>query len=97
VLTKVNLLLLALVMGFGMLLVQTSYEARRLYSEVDRAKAEGERLAADAQRLAAERHQQSTSIRVEQVAREKMNMRLIAPSVVQPVVLPASSAEGGKP
>ena len=78
-LTKINLLLLALVMGFGMPLVQTSYEARRLYSEVDRAKAEGERLAADAQRLAAERHQQSTSIRVEQVAREKMGMRLIAP------------------
>ena len=42
--------------------------------------------------LAAERHQQSTSIRVEQVAREKMGMRLIAPSVVQPVVLPASAA-----
>jgi cell division protein FtsL len=90
--TRINLLLLLLVMASGLVLVHSAYEARRLFTELDRAKTEGSRLAADAERLAAERHIQSTNIRVEQVAREKLQMRLISPAVVQAASRPASGA-----
>jgi cell division protein FtsL len=90
--TRVNLLLLVAVLASGLLLVRNAYEARRLFAELDKAKAEGARLASDAERLAAERHIQSTSIRVEQVAREKLQMKVITPAVVQPATLPASGA-----
>lgn len=92
--TKLNLLLLLAVLASGVVLVHSAYESRRLFTELDRAKGEAQRLAADAERLAAERHIQSTNLRVEQVAREKLQMRLISPAVVQIAELPAS---GGRP
>jgi cell division protein FtsL len=91
--TKVNLLLVLAILVSGIVLVHSAYESRRLFTELDRAKAEGQRLAADAERLAAERHIQSTNLRVEQVAREKLQMRLISPAVVQPATLPGSGAQ----
>lgn len=79
---KINLLLILAVLASGLVLVHTAYESRRLFTERERAKAEGQRLAADAERLKAERHAQATNLRVEQVARERLGMRLISPAVV---------------
>ncbi len=90
--SKINLLLVLAVLLSGLLLVHSAYESRRLFTELDRARAEGQRLAADAERVAAERHIQSTNLRVEQVAREKLLMRPITPAVVQSATLPASGA-----
>ncbi|MDG0833026.1 cell division protein FtsL [Pelomonas saccharophila] len=85
---RLNLLLILAVLASGVVLVHSAYESRRLFAELDKARAEGQRLAADAERLAAERHAQATNLRVEQVARERLGMRVITPAVV---------ASGGTP
>ncbi len=61
---RLNFVLLMIVLVSGMVLVRSAYEARRLFTEVDRAQAEGRRLEADSQRLQAERHAQATNLRV---------------------------------
>ncbi|MBT9493513.1 MAG: cell division protein FtsL [Paucibacter sp.] len=80
---RLNFILLIAVLASGMVLVRSAYEARRLFTEVDRAQAEGRRLEADSQRLQAERHAQATNLRVEQVARERLKMQAISPNVIQ--------------
>lgn len=85
---KLNLLLIIAVLASGIVLVRSAYESRRLFAELDRARAEGQRLAADAERLKAERHAQATNLRVEQVARERLGMKLITPAVVASGVTP---------
>jgi len=79
---RLNLILLLAVLASGLVLVHNAYESRRLFAERERAKNEGQRLAADAERLKAERHAQATNLRVEQVARERLRMRVISPAVV---------------
>lgn len=85
---KLNLLLILAVLASGVVLVHSAYESRRLFTELDRAKAEGARLAADAERLKAERHAQATNLRVEQVARERLGMKVVSPAVVASGVAP---------
>ena len=93
--SRITLVLLAAVMVSGYYLVRSSYEARRLFTELDRAQNEGRKLEADHQRLLAERHAQATNLRVEQVARERLKMRAVSPAITQTVELsgrPASAA-----
>ncbi|CAN5224212.1 hypothetical protein BH11PSE10_BH11PSE10_00060 [soil metagenome] len=82
---RLNLLLLLAVLASGLVLVKSAYDARHLFTELDRAKSEAARLEADSQRLQAERHAQATNLRVEQVARERLHMRAITPALLQPV------------
>lgn len=94
--SRINLLLLLAVLASGMVLVRSAYEARRLFTELDRAQAEARRLESDGQRLQADRHAQATNLRVEQVARERLHMRAITPAVSQSLddkpPVPASGA-----
>ncbi|NCT84848.1 MAG: cell division protein FtsL [Comamonadaceae bacterium] len=85
---RLNLILLLAVLASGLALVHNAYESRRLFAERERAKNEGQRLAADAERLKAERHAQATNLRVEQVARQRLGMRVISPAVVASGVSP---------
>ncbi|MCH7341851.1 cell division protein FtsL [Pelomonas sp. CA6] len=94
--SRLNLLLLIAVLGSGLYLVKTSYDARRLFTELDRAQTEARRLEADHQRLLAERHAQATNLRVEQVARERLKMRAITPEITQ-TLDSAASAPGTAP
>jgi cell division protein FtsL len=73
--TRTNLLLLAVLVLSALLLVRTSYDARRLFTEIDRARSQERTLEAEFQRLDAERRVQATHLRVERVAREKLQMR----------------------
>jgi len=74
------ILVAALVLS-GLYLVRTAYESRRLFTELDRARAESARLDSDAKRLEAERQAQATHLRVERTAREKLAMRTATPAV----------------
>ena len=86
-------LLLAELIGSALYLVNVSYEARRLFTLLDRAQAQARLLEAQARRLDAERLAQATHRRVELVAREKLHMRGATPAVTQYVVdAPASGA-----
>jgi cell division protein FtsL len=89
--SRLNFLLLLAVLASGMVLVKSAYESRRLFTALDRAQAESRRLEADHQRLLAERHAQATNLRVEQVARERLHMRVINPAVTQTVELSAAA------
>ncbi|MCW5632995.1 MAG: cell division protein FtsL [Rubrivivax sp.] len=95
--SRVNLLLLALLLASSLALVRTSYEARRLFAELDRAKATQLRLDAEYRRLDAERQTQATHLRVERVAREKLGMRTATPAVVEHVVDPGPGAPAPTP
>lgn len=93
--SRLNFLLLLAVLASGMVLVKSAYESRRLFTALDRAQADARRLEADHQRLLAERHAQATNLRVEQVARERLQMRVIGPAVTQTVELSAARAASG--
>lgn len=88
---KLNLLLLLVLVGSAMVLVRTSYEGRRLYAALDKAKNEQGQLEIEWKRLDAERQAQATHLRVEKVAREKLQMRTATPAVTQYVTDGAAS------
>jgi cell division protein FtsL len=96
--SRLNLLLLVVAVLSALALVHTAYDSRRLFAATERARAEAERLAAEEVRLQAERQAQATNIRVEKVARERLNMRPATPAVTQyvstavPVALPSRAA-----
>jgi len=77
----VNLLLLAALLASCLYLVKTSYEARRLFHALDRARLEQAKLDTEFKRLDAERQAQATHLRVEKTAREKLRMRTATPAV----------------
>jgi cell division protein FtsL len=89
--SRINFLLLLAVLLSGLYMVRNAYEARRLFTELDRAQTEARRLDADYQRLQAERHAQATNLRVEQVARERLRMRAITPAITQAVTTGTAS------
>jgi cell division protein FtsL len=86
--TQLTALLLVALLASCLVLVKTSYESRRLFAALDRAQAEANTLEADYQRLAAERSAQSTSHRVDRVARERLRMRSATPELTVYVVDP---------
>ncbi len=89
------LLLLVLLIGSSLYLVKTSYESRRLFALLDRARSEQKALDTDHKRLDAERQAQATHLRVEKTAREKLQMRTATPAVTQYVNDAAPAASGG--
>jgi cell division protein FtsL len=90
--TKVSVVLLLALIGASLYLVKTSYESRRLFALLDRARVEQTTLDTDYKRLDAERQAQATHLRVEKTAREKLQMRTATPAVTQYVV---DAASGG--
>ena len=88
----VAVLLLVLLIAASLYQVKTSYEARRLFALLDRARAEQRQLDTEFKRLDAEAQAQATHLRVEKMAREKLALRTARPAVTQYVVDPAASA-----
>ena len=85
-------LLLVLLIGSSLYLVKTSYESRRLFALLDRARNEQRTLDTEYKRLDAERQAQATHLRVERTARERLQMRTATPQVTQYVSDSAASA-----
>ena len=81
--TRLNLLLLVALILSSLYLVRSSYESRRAFAELDRAREEQRRLDTEFNRLQAERQAQATHLRVEKMAREKLAMRTATPAVTQ--------------
>lgn len=101
--TRLSLVLLLAVMASALYLVRTQYESRRLFTELDRAVAESRRLETEHQRLQVEKRAQATPLRVEKLARDKLQMRTATPAITQYVtddgtpVVPAAHASGARP
>ncbi len=95
---RINAVLLIALLLSSVDLVRVSYEARRLYTELDRAQSEERLLDSQHEQLLSEKQSQATPLRVEKTAREKLNMRSATPAVTQYVsAARAASAAGGAP
>jgi cell division protein FtsL len=79
--SRISFVLLLALVGSGLLLVRSSYETRRLFAEIERARADEQQLLADTKRLEAEQRSEGTHLRVERDARQKLSMRLASPDV----------------
>ena len=89
--TKLNILLVLALMASALLLVKTAYESRQLFAALDQARMEQKQLDAEFKRLDAEAQAQSTHLRVERTARERLQMRTATPGVTAYVFDPTAS------
>lgn len=78
---RLQIVLFAAIVLSGLYMVRVSYEARRLFVEVERAQADERQLETDYEQLQVEKRAQATPLRVEKVAREKLAMRTATPAV----------------
>lgn len=78
---RMNVLLLGVLVVSSVAQVRQSYEHRRSFAALERAKFEARKLEADLAHLQAERENEATNLRVEQLARERLLMRPITPAV----------------
>ena len=90
--TRLNLVLLAVLLVSSIYLVRVSYESRRLFAALDKAQGEERSLDHDSERLKTELRSQATPLRVERTARDRLAMRAATPAVTQYVELPAALA-----
>ena len=79
--TRLNVLLLAALLARCVYLVRVSYDARRLFAELDQAQSVESRLNTELERLQTERRSQATPLLVEKTARLKLNMRTATPAI----------------
>ena len=90
--TKLNVLLLVVLLVSSVYLVRVSYESRRIFAALDRAQSDERRLDNDGERLKTELRSQATPLRVERTARDRLAMRAATPAVTQYVELPPGMA-----
>ena len=95
--TRLNVLLLIALIISSMYLVRVSYDARRLFAELDRAQSEERALENDHERLKTDKQSQATPLRVERTARERLGMRNATPAVTQYVTYARAAASGSVP
>ena len=81
--TRLNLVLLLAVLASALYLVRTQYESRRLYVELEKAITKNRMLEAENERLQVEKRAQATPLRVEKLAKDKLQMRTVTPAITQ--------------
>ena len=81
--TRLNILLLLGVVASALYLVQVSYETRRQFITLERERNQSQRLDQDADKLRVLLRTQATHLRVEQMARERLQMTVATPAVTQ--------------
>ena len=99
--TRLNLLLLMALLASCVYLVRVSYDARRLFAEIDQAQTAESRLTTEFERLQTEQRSQATPLLVEKIARQKLSMRTATPAVTRyvdyvAVERPAASVDATK-
>ncbi len=92
--TRLNLALLLALLVSSLYLVRVSYDARQLFTRIDKAQREAHQLEVDFDRLNAERQTQATPSRVEAAARSQLGMRTATPAVTQYVTYARAAAVG---
>ena len=90
--TRLNLLLLMMLLASSLYLVNVQYQSRQLYSDLDKARSQAHQLEADKERLQVEKRAQATPLRVEKLAKEQLQMRSTTPAVTYYVTYGAASS-----
>lgn len=93
--TRVNLVLLALLIGCGLLLVTSQHQARKLYVELQKEQELAKQLDVEWGQLQLEQSTWALPARIEKIAARDLGMRVPPPSRIQ-VVPPAPAAEGAR-
>lgn len=87
--TRLNLILVLAIIASAMFLVHSHYEARRSFMALEAATKEATRLELEFERLQVERSAQASPLRIEQIAKQQLQMRLVTPGITQYVKQPA--------
>ena len=95
--TRLNLVLLIAVLFSALYLVRTQYESRRLYVELEKTAALSRQLETDRERLQVEKRAQATPLRVEQISRDRLQMRTATPAITEYVRHKQAPATGAGP
>jgi cell division protein FtsL len=89
---RLNIVLLLAVILSALYLVRTQYESRRVFVELEKAQNEARKLATEKEKLEVEKRAQATSLRVEKIARDKLQMQTANAGITQYVTLKAATA-----
>jgi cell division protein FtsL len=93
--TRVNLLLLAVLVACALSLVTSRHQARRLFVELERAQAAARGYETEYGQLQLEQSTWGMPARVEKVAREQLHMQLPTPARTE-IVGMGTRAEGAR-
>lgn len=93
---RLNIILAAVLLLSCFWLIRSSYDARRLFVELDKAQNHAQELQNEHERLVLEKRAQATPLRVEKLAREKLQMFNATPAVTRYVSQAASREEAAK-
>ena len=80
---RLNFVLLLVVVASALYLVQTQYESRRLYVELEKATAQSRRIQTEGERLQVEKRAEATPLKVERLARDRLQMRTTTPAITE--------------
>ena len=92
--TRLSIFLLLAVIASALVLGHSQYETRRLFMALESARKEAKRLEVDRDRLQVERRAQATPLRVEQIARQQLQMRAASPAITQYVSIKDTAPAG---
>ena len=81
--TRFNLVLLLGVMASALYLVHIQYESRRLFVELEKAASQSRKIDTDNERLQIEKRAQATPLRVEKLAKDRLQMHTTTPAITQ--------------
>ena len=81
--TRFNFLLVLAILASALFLVNVQYESRRLYTELYKARAEAARLETENERLQVQKRSQVTPLRLERLAKERLQMHSVTPAITQ--------------
>ena len=87
--TRLNLILVIAIIFSALFLVHSHYEARRAFMALEAAAKEATRLELEHERLQVERRLPASPMRIEQIAKQQLQMRLVTPGITQYVKQPS--------
>ena len=80
---RLNFVLLLVVLASALYLVHNQYESRRLYVELEKAAGQGRRIDTEHERLQVEKRAEATPLKVEKLAKERLQMRTTTPAITE--------------
>ena len=87
--TRLNLFLVIAIILSGLFLVHSHYQSRRSFMALEAATKEATRLEIEYERLQVERRAQASPLRIEQIAKQQLQMRMVTPGITQYVKQPS--------
>jgi cell division protein FtsL len=85
--TRLSFFFLVATVASALYLVHSHYESRRLFMALEIARKEAKRFEVQYDRLQVEQRAQATPLRVEQIARQQLQMRTASPAITQYVMM----------